>query len=241
MYCRVVLFSLILLKENFSAIPLADQGTRSPQKDKTWSFFEKVIPLHRGKIPLRWLQHTSVLLECLGDHWCGRHAPQLGQGRFHCLQRGRRWSGQMYCSERPQGPSLLPTDWSLWASPEITQPLTWWVGSWPPFRKSRGSWKGWWESWGWTLDHRRGIYTEEKAKIVAAVWGMYTWMPHYPFSSKDDLKKIFRKNIRFGRVVVFVWCEVEDHPFFRSIHSTKCPFFYSSISSNHPVMRQGLE
>ena len=42
-----------------------------------------------------------------------------------------------------------------------------------------------------------------------------------------------------------VWCELEDHRFFPSIHSAKCPFLYSSISSNHPstkfVVRQGIE
>ena len=47
-------------------------------------------------------------------------------------------------------------------------------------------------------------------------------------SSKDDLTKFFGKNIHFGRVVI--WCSVN----WKIIHSVKGPFFYSSISSNHP-------
>ena len=31
-----------------------------------------------------------------------------------------------------------------------------------------------------------------------------------------------------------VWCEPDDHPFVWSIHSNKCPFFYSSFSLNYP-------
>ena len=62
-------------------------------------------------------------------------------------------------------------------------------------------------------------------------------MPHWPFSSNGNLKKRFWKNMP--------WCELEDHPFFRSDHSVKCPFFYSYISSNHPggksVVRQGID
>ena len=42
-----------------------------------------------------------------------------------------------------------------------------------------------------------------------------------------------------------VWCEPDDHTFFRSIHSAKCPFFFSSFSWNLPgaksVVRQGIE
>ena len=53
----------------------------------------------------------------------------------------------------------------------------------------------------------------------------------------------------FGRASVLggglVWCEPSDHPFFRSIHSAKCTFFYSSFSSNHPgaksLVWQGIE
>ena len=46
--------------------------------------------------------------------------------------------------------------------------------------------------------HRRRIKTEEKAKVVAVVWGTYTWMPHKPFSRKDDLNKSLWKNIHSG-------------------------------------------
>ena len=72
-----------------------------------------------------------------------------------------------------------------------------------------------------------------------------TWMPGYTFSSKDDLKKICWKNIHFGSVVVFCGGNWKINQMFRSVHSAKCPFVYSSISSNHPgakfVVRQGIE
>ena len=62
-------------------------------------------------------------------------------------------------------------------------------------------------------------------------------------AARLNLKNNFLKNIYFGRVMV--WCELEDHPYFWSIYSTKCPFFYSSISSNPPsaksVLRHGFE
>ena len=47
-------------------------------------------------------------------------------------------------------------------------------------------------------------------------------------------RKVFGKNIHFGRAVV--WCGVNRKiiHFFRSIHSAQCTFFYASISSNHP-------
>ena len=49
----------------------------------------------------------------------------------------------------------------------------------------------------------------------------------------------------FWEVGDVVRCELEDHPFFQSILSAKCPFFYFSISSNPPgaksVVRQGIE
>ena len=57
--------------------------------------------------------------------------------------------------------------------------------------------------------------TEEKAKAVAAVWGMYVLCtPHQPFNSKDDLnkKKFGRSQFREGWDLV--WCEPDDHPFF---------------------------
>ena len=62
-------------------------------------------------------------------------------------------------------------------------------------------------------------------------------------AARMNLKNNFLKNIYFGRVMV--WCELEDHPFFWSIYSAKCPFYYSSISSNPPsaksVLRHGFE
>ena len=85
--------------------------------------------------------------------------------------------------------------------------------------------------------HRRRIHTEEKAKVIAAAWGTYcTWI----CSSKDDLKKSFWKDIHFGRVVVWCGLSWKIIQLFRRIHSAKWPFFYSSISSNHPVVRQGI-
>ena len=39
--------------------------------------------------------------------------------------------------------------------------------------------------------------------------------------------------------------QLYDHTFFQSIHSIKCPFFYSSFSSNHlgakSLVRHGME
>ena len=52
--------------------------------------------------------------------------------------------------------------------------------------------------------------------------------------SKDYLKKDFWKNIHFERLVVWYGVNWKIIHFFRSIHSAKCAFFYSSISSNHP-------
>ena len=55
-------------------------------------------------------------------------------------------------------------------------------------------------------------------------------MRHQLFSSKDDLKISFWKNIHFGRVGGgLLWWELEDYPFFHNIYSAKCPFFYSTI------------
>ena len=92
---------------------------------------------------------------------------------------------------------------------------------------------------------RRRIYTEEQAKVVPADWGTYLNARQYSLLAK----RLIWRNV-FGRTSLWeggglVWCELEDHPFFRCIHSAKCSFFYSSISSNHPgaksVVRQGIE
>ena len=59
-------------------------------------------------------------------------------------------------------------------------------------------------------------------------------MLHEPFSSKDNLKKLFWKNIHFERRAV--WCGVNR----MIIHFSEASippsirFFYSSFSSNHP-------
>ena len=37
-----------------------------------------------------------------------------------------------------------------------------------------------------------------------------------------------------------VWCEPEDHPFFRSVRSDKCLFFYSSISLNRSGVKSAV-
>ena len=54
------------------------------------------------------------------------------------------------------------------------------------------------------------------------------------FSSKEELKNSYWMDIHFGRVVVLVWCELDDHPLFWSIHSAKRPLFNWSFSSNDP-------
>ena len=81
-----------------------------------------------------------------------------------------------------------------------------------------------------TLNHRRRIYTEEKTKVVAALLGDVYRTSH--IATRTIWGKKFWKNIHFGRVLVWCGCELKDHPCFRSIRSAKCPFFYSSISSN---------
>ena len=60
--------------------------------------------------------------------------------------------------------------------------------------------------------HRRRIKTEEKAKVVADVWGTYL-KAALAFSRKDDLNGSLWENNHFGEVVVWN-C-------FQSIHSAK--------------------
>ena len=50
-------------------------------------------------------------------------------------------------------------------------------------------------------------------------------MPHKPLSSKDDLKKSFRKNIHFGKKVVWFGLNWKIIELIRIIHSAKCPIF----------------
>ena len=54
-------------------------------------------------------------------------------------------------------------------------------------------------------DHRRMIDTEEKTKVVAAVWGT-NLNAALAISSKDDENKKKLKDIHIGRVVVFSVC-----------------------------------
>ena len=70
-------------------------------------------------------------------------------------------------------------------------------------------------------------------------------MPGKPFSSKDDLKKSFRKKIHFGRVVV--WCGVNqmiirfsNASFLTSFHSSFHPFLQIILVLNTKV-RRGIE
>ena len=70
-----------------------------------------------------------------------------------------------------------------------------------------------------------------------------TWMPHLRFSSKDDWKNFFWKNIFFCRVVGLN--QMIIHFSEASILLHKRPFFFPSFSSNHPgaksVVRHGIE
>ena len=45
---------------------------------------------------------------------------------------------------------------------------------------------------------------------------------------------IWRKVFERTSILGGWWCELDDHSFLQSIHSTKYPFFYSSFSKNHP-------
>ena len=38
-----------------------------------------------------------------------------------------------------------------------------------------------------------------------------------------------------------MWYELEDIKLFQSIHTANCPFFYSSMSSNHPGPKSGVQ
>ena len=81
---------------------------------------------------------------------------------------------------------------------------------------------------------RRRRNSQKKRQRSSLLFERRTWMPHYPFSSKYDLKVRFWKNIHFGRVgfgLVYTRCSFifKKHPC-----SAKRPFFYYSFSSNHP-------
>ena len=72
--------------------------------------------------------------------------------------------------------------------------------------------------------------TEEKAKDIAAVWETYLNVA-LPFSSKDDLKKCFWKNIHLGRVVV--WCGVNQ----MIIHFSEASILPRVRSSINPFLK----
>ena len=63
--------------------------------------------------------------------------------------------------------------------------------------------------------HSRRMKIEDNAK-VGAVECLNATLTIQQQGSKDDFNQSF-------------WCELEDHPYFRSIHSAKCPLFYSFI------------
>ena len=54
-------------------------------------------------------------------------------------------------------------------------------------------------------------------------------MLHKRFSSKEDLKKCFGKNVQFERGGGLVWCEPDDHPFFQSEVKNKFCDVYSVL------------
>ena len=68
--------------------------------------------------------------------------------------------------------------------------------------------------------HRRRIKTEEKAKVVTVVRGMYL-NATLTIKQQDDLNKSFLKTFFLVGWWVVVWCGQDDHPFFQSIHSVK--------------------
>ena len=66
------------------------------------------------------------------------------------------------------------------------------------------------------------------------VFLLYNLNYFYSISRVDFFKSLW-KNIHFGRVVVWRGVNrIGHHQFFRSIHSAKCPFSYSTNPSNHP-------
>ena len=73
-----------------------------------------------------------------------------------------------------------------------------------------------------TLNHRRRIYAEDKAKVVAAVWGTYK-----PFSSKENFEEKFLEEHSFWEGGGLMFCELEDHQIVPpSVHFSIHPFFH---------------
>ena len=77
------------------------------------------------------------------------------------------------------------------------------------------------------------MYTEKKAKVVAAVWGMCLYAA-LAIMQEGWFEGKFLEEYPLWEGSGLEWCKQEDHPMFWIIHSAKCPFFYSSISSNNP-------
>ena len=74
--------------------------------------------------------------------------------------------------------------------------------------------------------------TEEKAKVVATVWGTYVLECRTShLVGKDDWQKSFWKNTHFGRVVV--WFGVNQ----MIIHLSEASILPSVRSSIHPFLQ----
>ena len=56
---------------------------------------------------------------------------------------------------------------------------------------------------------------------------------YFVLEGRNSYLEKFLKEHPFWEGVGLLLCE-PDHTFFKSIHSAKHPFFYSSFSSNHP-------
>ena len=72
-------------------------------------------------------------------------------------------------------------------------------------------------------DQRRRIREEEKAKVVAVFLGTYLNAAQV-IQQQGCLEEKFLEEHPFLQGGGLVWCEPDDHPYFRSIHSAKCPF-----------------
>ena len=95
------------------------------------------------------------------------------------------------------------------------------------------------------------VYRSNKIRIrqkgrqmLGLLVGGRTWMPHKPFSSKDDSKKSFWKNIHLGRVVVGCsvtrWSSIfRKYPFRQVAVSLVILFFKSSCAKW--LVRHGIK
>ena len=78
--------------------------------------------------------------------------------------------------------------------------------------------------------------TEGNAKVVTAGRGdIYTaYICRTSHLAAQMIFEKFWRTSKFYKGGGLVWCELDDHPFFHSIHSAKHLLFYSFVSSNHP-------